>query len=208
MRRGIQRSWLLAGLAVFGTMVVVEGEARAKGIVVTSGSTQSVGDPFYEYTFAITLQAGTTLDNGGYITIYDLPGLFNDSATNQPGTPEDPGIKWGSAVMLLGLTPSDATPTDSPSIYNVTWEWNGSAITAPAGSDLNLGTFTVTTDLSSTPTPTPTLLNYLGSVDGSTESNSGTVTVSTVPEPSATILLLLGAGALPLYAYRNRRRSS
>ena len=79
----------------------------------------------------------------------------------------------------------------------MTWEWNGLAITAPSGSDLDLGTFTVLTDLSQTPTPFPTPLNYLGSVDGTTESNSGVVTVTTIPEPSSVILLFLGAVCCP-----------
>jgi hypothetical protein len=81
-------------------------------------------------------------------------------------------------------------------------------ITAPSNSDLNLGTFTVLTDLTQTPTPVPTQLNYLGSVDGTTVTNSGIVTVATIPEPSSVILLFLGACALPVYAYRNRRKSA
>ncbi len=205
MIRGIHRSRLLLGLAVVGAILVGESEARAAGIKVTMGKTQPIDDPVYEYQFDIELQAGTALDSGGYITIYDLAGVYSGSTTSQPGTPADPGLNWGSTVQLLGKSPTvGPSITDDPTLYNVTWQWNGSTIPASA-TDKSLGVFTILTDLNSTPTPTPTLVNYVGSADGTTVSNSGTITVTTVPEPASVILLVIGAGALPLYASRKRR---
>ena len=78
MRREIKRGWLWAGLAL---VVTFTGShvAQAKGIVVTSGNTQPIGDPLYNYIFDVQLNPQTTLLNGGYFTVYDLPGVTSTS---------------------------------------------------------------------------------------------------------------------------------
>ncbi len=202
MRREIKRGWLWAGLALVGVIFAGGREARAKGIVITSGGTHQTGDPTYEYIFTVDLLAGSTLDNGGFFTIYDLPALATGALTSQPN------ISWGASIQFLGNTPIGTVVNDDPNIYNVTWQWNGKdPIVAPTTSNLDLGTFIVgsTTELSSPPSAK---LVYVGSLDGTNASNQGTVGINAVPEPSSVILLLIGAGALPLYAVRNRRRAA
>ena len=51
MTRGIKRSCFWAGLVVLGAIVGGGSQARAVGIgiVVTSGMTQPIGDPLYDY---------------------------------------------------------------------------------------------------------------------------------------------------------------
>ncbi len=201
MRREIKRGWLWAGLALVGVMFAGKHEAHAKGIVITSGGTQKTGDPTYEYLFTVDLLAGSTLYNGGYFTIYDLPALTAGALTSQPS------ISWGASVQLVGNTPTGIVVTDNPNIYNVTWQWNGSSPLVAGSSDLVLGTFIVglTTELSSPPSKT---VVYVGSLDGTAgTTNQGTVGINAVPEPSSVILLLIGAGALPVYAVCNRRRA-
>jgi hypothetical protein len=202
MRRAIKRGWLWTGLALVGVMFIGGREAQAKGIIITSGGTQKTGDPTYEYVFTVDLLAGSTLDNGGFFTVYDLPALTAGALTSQPS------ISWGASVQLLGNTPIGTVVNDDPNIYNVTWQWNGkNSVTAPATSNLDLGTFIVgsTTELASPPSKT---VVYVGSLDGVNASNQGTVGINVVPEPSSVILLLVGAAALPLYAVRNRRGRS
>ena len=196
MRRGIKTAWVVAGLAVLGAMIAGGREARAKGIVISTGVTQPVGDPFYEYVFDVQLLAGSTLDNGGFITVYDLPEIDQNSLTQQPSS------KWGSSLQKVGVTPSGASPVDSSSLWNVTWEWNGAALTAPTNSNLDLGLFKV----GPTAQPETPTLTYVGSLDGTTASNQGTITVSAVPEPSSVALLVLGIGSVSLIALRKARR--
>jgi hypothetical protein len=197
MRRGFPGAWYMAGLALLGAMVVGGREARAgsTGIVIKKGGTPVVGDPFYEYQFDIVLLAGSTLENGGFITVYDLPEIDNHSLTNQPS------LKWGSTINLLGITPLGAVVNDNPNIWNITWEWNGSPISAPSNADMDLGNFSI----GPIDTPVSPDLVYVGSLDGTTESNQGTIQVNAVPEPTSIILLLTAVGVLPLYARSMRR---
>jgi hypothetical protein len=203
MTRRIRGVSILAGLAVLGAVLTCGREAQAgtaKGIVVTSGGTMQIGDPLYEYVFTAELLAGSTLQNGGYFTIYDLPDLISGALTSQPN------ISWGSSVQFLGITPSGVVVTDDPNIFNVTWQWNGSSpIVAPDTSNLDLGTFTVgaTTELSSPPRAT---VIYVGTLDGGLPVTQGTLYIN--PEPSSVLLLLTGAGVLPLLLRQRRRRAS
>jgi hypothetical protein len=201
----MHRRWIALGLVAIVATFVASHKAHAAlistttGIFIPIGMTQPIGDPTYEYIFDVQLLAGSTLSTGGFFTIYDIPSIGAGALTSQPS------ISWGSSVQLTGVTPSGANVMDSAFIENVTWQWNGaSPIVAPASSNFDLGTFSVgvTSELASPPSPT---LIYVGSLDGVTASNQGSVTVNAVPEPSSVILLLTGAGALPLLWLRQRR---
>jgi hypothetical protein len=189
----------MAVLAVLAAMIA-GGEARA-GIVIVKGTTVQTGDPTYEYIFTVELQANSTLDSGGYFTIYDLPGIPPDALHSEPN------IHWGASIQDIGITPTDASPPipDSPTIENITWQWNGATM-GPFSTDQILGNFVVgsTIELSSPPTPT---LIYVGSLDGVHQSNQGTITVTFVPEPTSIILLSTAAVfTLSVYARGRRRR--
>ena len=201
MIRGIKRYWFLAGLVMLVASSVGGRQARAKGIVITSGKTEQIGDPLYDYIFNVELNPGTTLLNGGYFTVYDIPGVVATSDTGAPNS------YWGYSLQATGITPPlfqpPLTPPIDGSLENVTWVYRGPSITNNSPTqDLELGTFRVATIELSAP-PTPTLI-YVGTLDGTTATTEGTVTVNSVPEPSSLILLLIGAGALPLYAFRSR----
>jgi len=180
-----------------GALFASAQSVQAGGITITSASTVQTGDPTYEYVFTAILPAGNTLPTGGYVTIYDLPDLTAGALTSQPN------INWGSSVQLLGITPTDAVVNDNPSVYNVTWQWNGSPLVAPDTNELSLGTFIVgnTVELSSPPSA---VVVYIATADGVTVSNQGMLAINT-PEPSSAILLLAGVGAIPLFWLRNRR---
>ena len=202
----MHRTWILSGLTAIVATFMAGREAHAApigamtGIFVPVGMTQQIGDPTFEYVFDVQLVAGSTLNTGGFFTVYDIPFIPSGALTSQPNA------SWGSSVQLLGVTPTGAVVADDPTIENVTWQWNGtSPIVASPSSNVDLGTFAVgvTSELTSPPSPT---LIYVGSLNGSTASSQGTVTVNAIPEPSSVILFLTGASAIPLLWLRQRRR--
>ena len=203
MIRRIRGTSLLAGLAVLGVMLAGGRTAQAAGIILTSATVQQTGDPTYEYIFTAELEKGLTLFNGGFFTVYDLPGIPATALTSQPN------ISWGASIQLLGVTPPGVQPPDSSTIYNVTWQWNGSSpIAAPAGSNLPLGTFIIgsTVELPAPPEPTLYYVSFLN--DGKTPPTVDTIKVTAIiPEPTSVVLLFLGAGMIPLLSLRRRRPS-
>jgi hypothetical protein len=193
-------NWIPAGLAALGVLFAGGREAQAGGIVITTATTEQTGDPTFKYIFTVELLAGSTLNNGGFFTVYDLPGIPATALTSAPN------ISWGASIQLTGIDPPGLKPPDDPAIYNVTWQWNGSSpIFPPPTSDTPLGTFVVgsTTELPSPPTPTLTYAYFLN--DGPPATTGMNTIQVTVPEPSSVILMLAGVGALPL-AWLHRRR--
>ena len=100
------RTWILSGLAVIvATFIGGRGAHAASvsgimGIFIPVGMTQPIGDPTYKYLFDVQLLAGSTLSNGGYFTVYDLPYIGSGALTSQPNA------SWGSSEQFLGITPS------------------------------------------------------------------------------------------------------
>jgi hypothetical protein len=191
---------ILAGIAALVVLMASGGEAHAKGITIASGTTQQTGDPMFSYIFEIDLLAGSTLETGGFITVYDIPFVPNP-LTSQPN------LSWGAETLLLGKTPqgTPSTDPDNPNIFNVTWQWNGAPIVNNSSSDLDLGIFTFGSTIELSAPPSVTLL-FVGSLDGVNFSNQGLVAINVIPEPSSVVLLFAGVGTLPLFWLGERRR--
>jgi hypothetical protein len=194
-------SWVLSGLVALTALAVPVGDTQAKGIVAKSGMTSQIGDPMFDYIFQIDLLPNSTLSNGGFITVYDVPFLQGPPLTSQPSL-------WGESAQDIGITPLNSPPhMDDPTVPNITWIYNGAAIDNNTNTDMVLGSFVVgrTGELASAPSPT---LLFIGSLDGTDYSNMGFVTVNAVPEPSSVALLLVGVSTLPLVWLRNKRRAT
>lgn len=200
MRRRVNRAWITAALALIGAIIAGEREVQAApvGIIIKTGVTQPVGDPFFEYVFDIQLLAGSTLENGGFITVYDMPLISDSSLTQQPNA------KWGSSLQLTGVTPM---PPESALDRR-----------RPEYLECDLGVEREPDHSTGGPQYGPGLLRYradrsigvaspaLRGLPGWRERvEPGVDQVNIVPEPSSVALLLTGAGTLALLARRKRR---
>ena len=195
-------SWVLSGIIALSALAVPMADAQAGAILAKTGMTAQVGDPMFDYIFEIDLQANSTLSNGGFITIYDIPFLVGTPLTSQP-------TLWGASAQDIGITPLNTPPNlvDNPTVPNITWIYNGPTLVNSTNSDMDLGDFIIgrTGELDSPPSAT---LLFIGSLDGINYSNNGFVTVNVIPEPSSMALLLVGVSTLPLVWIRNKRRAA
>jgi hypothetical protein len=229
MRRGIKRSFLLAGLAVFGAMVVGGSDIRAGTVKPVGTSTPLPGGSPFLYQFGLYLTSGS-IAPGATFTVGALPGgqVSNGliGVTTQSGTGEPSGT--GNPFALLYPTQSYFWVVPAGGIvtvdsgmnapYNnessVTWQYLLGPTLTWNGSDIYLGLFTVETAQSfpddappATPGVTKIDYSYTGVTGGNTPSSGGSsITISAVPEPTSSILLLIGGAALPLLL-RSRCRS-
>jgi hypothetical protein len=169
------------------------------GIIITRGAVSPVGDPSFAYTFDIQLAAGSTLLDGGLITVYDLPDITKSSLTSQPNR------FWGESIQLTGVTPLNPNPVpfDSATLENVTWYYSGVTIDNSKGTNpLDLGNFSIGPIPENEPSVT---LTYVGSLDGINATDTGFITVTAIPEPSSLILLLTAMVGAPLLVLRARQ---
>ena len=101
-------------LAAFAVVMASGSEAHAKGgITVSMGMTQQTGDPMYDYIFEIDLLAGSTLETGGFITIYDIPYVPNP-LTSQPN------ICLGCGDAVIGKNSNRIPPVSRQPQYLTT----------------------------------------------------------------------------------------
>ncbi len=170
-------------------------EAKAGLVPIQVSVTPSGG--LHRYTYAVLLPTDAILRSGDYFTIYDFDGYVagSDKVSGSPYAND-----WTFEANPLGRTPSGVTPTDSTSILNLTWTYNGPLIGLE--SSVGLGNF-----WAESPFPTTTKSWFAartGTTGGSYDDNITPTVVPVptsappvVPEPSTFLLAALG---LPLLA--------
>lgn len=190
--------------------------ARADLVPVLDGAPVSLGGGLYAYNYEIDLSPGGELSPdetagetpaGTFVTLYDINGYVSSSTS---------ATDWSLTTQLLGVTPSSVSPTDDPTLENVTFYYNGpSGVLGPQtyfgfqvvstldGS--NWGTFTSqSTNASSF--AQPGIAMNSGPVNTQTNQDIGGVllpSIPGVPEPAS--ITLLAAGLVGLLAKRKLR---
>jgi hypothetical protein len=197
-------------IAVFLALGLGLGSLADADVIVALNSGPVVNGGNFNWTYTATLKSGSTLMNGDFFTIYDIGGFG-------PGVPIAspvilPAINWSSSIQFLGVNGFSTSPTDSGSIFNVTYTFTG-ASSIVAAADVTLGGgagafgYTSSSNVSSTGSFSATSHITAG---GATAGNTSSVTVAgapaLVPEPSTA--LLSGIGLIALSLILRRRRSA
>jgi PEP-CTERM motif len=186
--------------------------ASSSLLMVSDPSVTMNGPSDYTWTYEVYLDANSRLNPpggpctqaipggvcDGLLTIYDFAGYIGGSIATT-------AVGWTmQSAQLIGITPLGLSPSDDPSILNLSWQYVGAdTIQAPALSALLLGTFSARS-LYSTPTNT----DYAGrTAAGAASTRSANLDVTqaptSVPEPAA--IFLFGSGLLAL-AFSARRK--
>ncbi|HKI18550.1 MAG TPA: hypothetical protein VKA15_11750 [Isosphaeraceae bacterium] len=232
MARRINAGSMVAALALLGTLLGAEHEARAGssvgGSLTVGGGVIQHGDPAYTYQLEVFLTGTISPLYSTSFTLGPLVGVDSNSASSASILNQymAPGVRWSTPPTITSdyTAPSyPSNPPDSALSYNqsgVTWTYTGTSfITSPVDTPLLLGIFQITTDPAYSyylPTGYPSFLttgvsfswitnggsNVAGTANGSLTLQQGGVLV---PEPSTMIAPLCVIALLPVVWFVNRR---
>ncbi|MGI4877557.1 MAG: PEPxxWA-CTERM sorting domain-containing protein [Janthinobacterium lividum] len=182
--------------------VALSGVAHASITPVLVGSPTEVSKGLYSYTYDATLASDQAIASGSYFTLYDFYGFTSVGAVP---------ANWTASESFIGKTPAKTLPTDSASILNVTFNYNGPVLNFDGQTkERDLGHFTVFATSGKLVYNDFTSLGILnsGPVKGTNVATVGSNAVgvagSTVPEPTTWATMVMGLG---LVGFSLRRRS-
>ena len=189
-------------LPIMGTALLVGLGGLARADIIPEVSTVTPNGSNFTWTYSASLTNDETLQSGNFFTIYDFAGYV--SGTNfQPAN-------WVFSSANVGVTPSRVTPTDNPSIPNLTWTYTGPNV---GPGPVDLGLFGADSTFSNTKIGdfAAEAIKYAPGKPGNglPVDNVGSVGVPTghvsvIPEASSLLLLLPGLAPLGLLLKRRR----
>jgi hypothetical protein len=179
-------------------VLLLAGFCPARGdIIPTLSSTPALGSNF-TWNYSANVTVDENVQTGDFFTIYDF-GNFVSGSNSQPAG-------WVFSSALAGKNPSSVTPTDNPSLLNLTWTYNGAA---PITGSAALGIFSVLADTNQLRTSdfAAEATRNSGPNIGTKVDNIGTISVP-VPEMSALLPILSVCGAALISVLLQKRRAS
>ena len=182
------------------------GSLASASLIPTLGSITASGnlaDPF-QWNYNVALSSDEQLNPADTSTA-PVPGTFftlYDVSSTTPiivGTPTG----WTASTQLSGITPSGISPSDSSSLWDVTYTYTGAPLTGPssftgfsldfAGNAMALGQFSFqATQFNNTIT------------NGTTDNGKGFSIIPAVATPEPTTLSLIGFGLVGLAFVRRK----
>src|SRR5437870_1384278 len=111
--------------AVFFLLALVLSSVASADIMVALNSGPVTNGANFNWTYTATLKSGSTLNSGDFFTIYDIGGITPTTPVNPPSIVP---ASWSSSVQLLGTNGFGQAPSDSASVYNITYTYSGTAV--------------------------------------------------------------------------------
>ena len=179
----------ILGLSLLGSAVLV-----ARGDIIPTLDSITGSSPNFQWNYAANVTVDQTVNTGDFFTIYDFSSIM-PTTTFQPAG-------WTFSTALIGPTAPLTTPTDNPSLWNLTWTYSGTPINGSA--PLGMFSAVTTTDQLKSGQFTAEATRTSGPEAGTKVSNIGHVTVP-VPEPSA-FFPIIGVCAAALVSTLLRRQ--
>src|SRR5712691_13535064 len=118
--------------ALLAAISAISLTARADIIPTLDSITGS--SPSFTWNYAANVTVDQTINPGDFFTIYDFGSIAAGSNAQPTG--------WTFSQALLGPTAALTSPTDNPSILNLTWTYAGQT---PIVGSTALGIFSVVT---------------------------------------------------------------
>jgi hypothetical protein len=187
------RKAFVLGLALLGSAILI-----ARGDISPTLSSVTGSSPNFTWNYSANVTVDQTITAGDFFTIYDFSSIM-------PTTHMEPA-GWVFSTALLGPTAPLTSPTDDPTLWNVTWTYSG---TTPIPGSAALGTFSVVTSTNQLKVGqfTAQATRSTGPNTGTNVSNIGNVSVP-VPEPSALLPILSLCAAVGADRFFRRRKTA
>ena len=167
----------------------------AYGDIIPTLSSVTGSAPNFSWNYSANVTVDETVNKGDFFTIYDFSSIMPTMTTQPAG--------WTFSTSLVGPTPSLVNPTDNPTLWNLTWTFNGSSPIVGAAA---LGMFTAVTSTDQLKTGQFTAeASRSGAPAGTKIDNIGNVSVP-VPESTSLLPLIGVCAAALLVAPRLRRQ--
>lgn len=181
---------------LLAAITTISVAARADIIPTLSSVTGS--SPNFTWNYSANVTVDETINTGDFFTIYDFGSIAPGSNTQPTG--------WTFSQALVGPTAALTSPTDNPSILNLTWTYTG---TTPIVGSAALGIFSVitSTDQLKVGQFTAEATRNSGPNAGTKVDNIGSVSVP-VPEPSALFPILSLCAAIGVDRFFRRRKTA
>jgi hypothetical protein len=179
---------------VLGLAVLASGILIARGDIIPTLDSITGSAPNFTWNYSANVTVDQTVNSGDFFTIYDFSSIMPTTTTQPSG--------WTFSTALVGPTAALTSPTDDPSLWNLTWTYSGASIAGSAA----LGMFSVvtSTDQLKDGQFTAQATRNSGPNAGTKISNIGVVSVP-VPEPSA-LFPVIGVCAAALVSGLLRRQ--